>query len=136
MTNIVEVNKLLGINLYDAPSFRADVRIDFDEFGNVISATLLNSADNIDIDEIIAYVPEVPEAAVVITLSDTIYTIPLDVFLEFMLSERRKKKIMSSNLRQTAQNFQKQQIDPRYFQRPRRYVQNMRQIPRRIARRS
>jgi hypothetical protein len=91
MTNIVEVNKLLGINLYDAPSFRADVRIDFDEFGNVISAALLNSADNMDIDEIIAYVPEVPEAAVVITLSDTIYTIPLDVFLEFMLSEKKEE---------------------------------------------
>ena len=36
------VNRLLGVNLWDAPSFRAGVRIDFDEFGAVLSATLTN----------------------------------------------------------------------------------------------
>jgi uncharacterized protein YuzE len=41
---VSQVNRLLGINLYDTRSFRADVRIDFDESGNVLRVTLLNPA--------------------------------------------------------------------------------------------
>lgn len=38
------VNRLLGVWLWDAPSFHADVRIDFHESGQILSATLLNPA--------------------------------------------------------------------------------------------
>ena len=34
------VNRLLGVNLWDARSFRADVRIDFDVYGAVLRAEL------------------------------------------------------------------------------------------------
>lgn len=43
-TTVTELNRLLAIDLRQAPSFRADVRIDFDEYGRVIGAKLLNPA--------------------------------------------------------------------------------------------
>lgn len=39
---VAKLNRALGVNLWDAPSFRADVRIDFDERGRVMATTLLN----------------------------------------------------------------------------------------------
>ena len=39
---VAQVNALLGVSLYDAPSFRADVRIDFDEHGRILAASILN----------------------------------------------------------------------------------------------
>lgn len=41
-TEVGRVNRLLGVSLWDAPSFRADVRIDFHEDGSIYGATLLN----------------------------------------------------------------------------------------------
>jgi len=43
-SKVAQVNRLLGVNLWDAPSFRADVRIDFHEDGSIYGATLLNPA--------------------------------------------------------------------------------------------
>lgn len=40
--DISEVNKVLGINLWDVRSFRAVVEIDFDEYGNILKVTLVN----------------------------------------------------------------------------------------------
>lgn len=37
-----QINVLLGVNLWDAPSFRADLSVDFDEFGHVLAVRLLN----------------------------------------------------------------------------------------------
>jgi hypothetical protein len=37
------LNRLLNVNLWEVRSFRADVRIDFDEYGTVIATWLLNS---------------------------------------------------------------------------------------------
>lgn len=42
VVSVSAINALLGVWLWDAPSFRADVRIDFREDGSIISATLLN----------------------------------------------------------------------------------------------
>jgi hypothetical protein len=39
---VEQVNTLLGVNLWGVRSFRADVRIDFDEYGHVLSASLLS----------------------------------------------------------------------------------------------
>lgn len=36
------VNQILGVDLWEAHSFRADVRIDFDECGDVLRTALLN----------------------------------------------------------------------------------------------
>lgn len=41
-SDVSRVNRLLGVNLYDVRSFRADVRIDFDEVGRIRGASLLN----------------------------------------------------------------------------------------------
>jgi hypothetical protein len=40
---VEKINRLLSIDIWQAPSFRADVRIDFDENGKVLSVALLNS---------------------------------------------------------------------------------------------
>jgi len=40
---VADINALLDINLYEVPSFRADVRIDFDEHGHVFAARILNT---------------------------------------------------------------------------------------------
>lgn len=39
---VYEVNRVLGINIWDVKSFRAHVSIDFDEYGNILKVTLLN----------------------------------------------------------------------------------------------
>jgi hypothetical protein len=39
---VAQVNRLLGLSLWDVRSFRADVRIDFDEHGRILQAQLLN----------------------------------------------------------------------------------------------
>ena len=39
---VEQVNSLLGVNLWGVRSFRADVRIDFDEHGRVLATSLLN----------------------------------------------------------------------------------------------
>jgi hypothetical protein len=41
---VSQINNLLGVNLYDVLSFRADVAIDFDEYGRVLKTELLNPA--------------------------------------------------------------------------------------------
>jgi hypothetical protein len=53
-TTVWQINDLLGVNLWEVPSFRADVRIDFDEYGSLLSAGLLNVA---------APVPDATEAS-------------------------------------------------------------------------
>jgi hypothetical protein len=40
---VSQINALLGVDLWDVRSFRADVRIDFDEFGGVYGCELLNA---------------------------------------------------------------------------------------------
>lgn len=47
-STVAQVNALLGISVWDAPSFRADVRIDFDEYGAVLAAELLTAAHDAD----------------------------------------------------------------------------------------
>jgi hypothetical protein len=47
VATVKAVNQLLGVSLWDASSFRADVRIDFHEDGTVLGATLLNPAAHV-----------------------------------------------------------------------------------------
>ncbi len=47
VANVSQVRDLLGVDVWDAPSFRADVRIDFDEHGRILAASLLNGRAHI-----------------------------------------------------------------------------------------
>ena len=45
---LTEINNLLNINLWNVPSFRATVQIDFDEFGNVLNAEVIENIKEVD----------------------------------------------------------------------------------------
>lgn len=43
--NVSLVNNMLDINIWEVPSFRAEIAIDFDEFGNILKVEILNKKD-------------------------------------------------------------------------------------------
>lgn len=42
VVTVEDVNKLLNINLWQVRSFRADIALDFDEYGNILNVEILN----------------------------------------------------------------------------------------------
>lgn len=50
-----QLNTILGVDIWGAKSFRADVRIDFDEFGNVLKAEVTaptESSSTVDVEKL------------------------------------------------------------------------------------
>lgn len=45
---VEEINKLLNINIWRVKSFRANVQIDFDEYGNILDICVTNSESSQD----------------------------------------------------------------------------------------
>lgn len=43
--DVDQVNAVLDVNVWEVPSFRADVRIDFDEYGRVLATSLINKKE-------------------------------------------------------------------------------------------